>query len=117
MLHLFNLVTDAYAMGPAPQAGGAGGGVTGMMTSLLPLVLIFVVFYFLLIRPQQKKAKDHQRMLDSVKKGDKVVTAGGIYGVVESVGPNTLVLKISENVKVKFGKGYIATVRSASDED
>ncbi len=118
MLFLFNLVTDANAMGFAPQAGGAGaGGVTGMLTSLLPLVLIFVVFYFLLIRPQQKKAKDHQRMLDNIKKGDKVTTAGGIYGVVESVGPNTLVLKIAENVKVKFGKGYIATVRSASDED
>lgn len=117
MSNLFNFATDAYAMGVAPQAGGPGGGVTGMLGSLLPLVLIFVVFYFLLIRPQQKKAKDHQAMLDNIKKGDKVITAGGIYGVVESVGPNTLVIKIAENVRVKFGKGYIATVRLASDED
>ncbi len=117
MLHLSDFVTDAYAMGAAPQAGGASGGMTGMISSLLPLILIFVVFYFLLIRPQQKKAKDHQLMLDSVKKGDKVITAGGIYGLVESVGTSTLVLKVAENVKIKIGKGYISTVRSASDED
>jgi preprotein translocase subunit YajC len=117
MLHFFNLITDAYAMGPAPQAGGQAGGTAGMLSSLLPLVLIFVVFYFLLIRPQQKKAKEHQQMLNDIKKGDKVITGGGLYGVVESVGTNTLVLKIAENVKIKIGKGYIATVRVASDED
>jgi len=117
MWHFFSIVSDAYAMGPAPQAGGSGGGPAGMITSLLPLVLIFVVFYFLLIRPQQKKAKEHQLMLDAIKKGDKVVTAGGIYGVVENVGSNTLLLKVAENVKVKVGKGYISTVRSTSDED
>ncbi|HXW69185.1 MAG TPA: preprotein translocase subunit YajC [Dissulfurispiraceae bacterium] len=117
MLHLFNFVADAYAMGPAPQGGGASGGMAGMISSLLPLILIFVVFYFLLIRPQQKKAKDHQLMLESIKKGDKVITAGGIYGLVENVGANTLVLKVAENVKIKIGKGYIATVRAASDED
>jgi preprotein translocase subunit YajC len=103
-------------MGPAPQ-GAQPGGAQGMIASLLPLILIFVVFYFLLIRPQQKKAKEHKQMLDNIKKGDKVITAGGIYGVVESVGDNTITLKISENVKVKFGKGYISTVRSAADED
>jgi len=117
MSHLFDLVSGAYAMGPAPQAGGAGGGTASMISSLLPLVLIFVVFYFLLIRPQQKKAKEHQLMLDAVKKGDKVITSGGIYAVVESVGNSTLVLKIAENVRVKIGKGYISTVRSTSEED
>jgi preprotein translocase subunit YajC len=104
-------------MGPAPQAGGQAGGAQGMIASLLPLILIFVVFYFLLIRPQQKKAKEHRQMLENLKKGDKVITGGGIYGVVESVGNNTIVLKIAENVKVKFGKGYIAAVRPATDED
>lgn len=117
MLELLNFaVTEAYAMGPAPQ-GGQPGGAQGMIASLLPLILIFVVFYFLLIRPQQKKAKEHKQMLDNIKKGDKVITGGGIYGVVESVGNNTVILKIAENVKVKFGKGYIAAVRPASDED
>ncbi len=117
MISLLNFVTDAYAMGPAPQGGGQPGGIQGMVGSLLPLVLIFVVFYFLLIRPQQKKAKEHKQMLDNIKKGDKVITAGGVYGVVDSVGNNTVVIKIAENVKVKYGKGYIATVRPASDED
>lgn len=117
MSRLFDLVADAYAMAPGQQAGGQGGGTAGMITSLLPLVLIFVVFYFLLIRPQQKKAKEHQLMLDAIKKGDKVITAGGIYGVVENVNNTTLILKIAENVKVKIGKGYISTVRSTSDED
>jgi preprotein translocase subunit YajC len=116
-MFLFNFVTEAYAMGPAPQTGGQAGGAQDMIVSLLPLILIFVVFYFLLIRPQQKKAKEHRQMLENLKKGDKVITGGGIYGVVESVGNNTIVLKIAENVKVKFGKGYIAAVRPATDAD
>lgn len=105
----------AYAM--APPAGQQGGGAGAMLTSMLPLVLIFVIFYFLLIRPQQKRAKEHKQMLDNLKPGDKVITQGGIYAVVEKVSQNTVVLKISENVKVKFGKGYIAAVRQAADED
>lgn len=117
MLSFLNLAADAYAMGSAPQGGGQAGGAQGMLGSMLPLILIFVVFYFLLIRPQQKKAKDHKSMLDNIKKGDKVITAGGIYGVVESVGDNTVVLKVAENVKVKFGKSYIAVIRSSSEED
>lgn len=110
------LSDTAYAMGAAPQ-GGASGGVESMLMNLLPLVLIFVIFYFLLIRPQQKKAKDHRQMLENIKKGDKVITSGGIYGIVEATGTNTVTLKIAENVKVKFGKGNIAAVRSVSEED
>lgn len=103
----------AYAMAPAQQGGqGQGGGLIGF----LPLILIFVIFYFLLIRPQQKKAKEHKEMIDNLKKGDKVVTSGGIYGVIEEVRTNSLTLKIAENVKVKFGKAYIATVRTADDD-
>ncbi|NJD56833.1 MAG: preprotein translocase subunit YajC [Nitrospirae bacterium] len=103
----------AYAMGPAPQAGqGQGGGLIGF----LPLVLIFVIFYFMLIRPQQKRAKEHKSMLENLKKGDKVVTSGGEYGVVEEVKTNTVILKISENVKVKYGKAYIAAVRTEEEE-
>jgi preprotein translocase subunit YajC len=113
---LFDIITEAYAMGPAPQGSGQGGAAQ-LIASLLPLVLIFVVFYFLLIRPQQKKAKEHQNMINNLKKGDKVITAGGEYGVVESVGTNTVTLKIAENVKVKYGKPYIAALRSSADED
>jgi len=109
------MFTDiAFAMGPAQQGGqGQGGGLMG----LLPLVLVFVIFYFLLIRPQQKRAKEHKQMLDNVKKGDKVILNGGEYGVVEEVRTNTVVVKIAENVKVRYGKGYIAALRGESDED
>jgi len=117
MLSLFNLATDVYAMGPAPQNSGQAAGIEGFIMSLLPLVLIFVIFYLLLIRPQQKKAKEHRQMLDNLKKGDKVITTGGIYGVIEAVGTETLTIKVSENVKVKIGKSYINSIRSASDED
>lgn len=111
----FNLIDIAYAMGPAPQGGQGGAG--GLIGSLIPLILIFVIFYFLLIRPQQKRAKEHKQMIENLKKGDKIVTSGGIYGIIESVGTNTITVKISENVKVKFGKAYVATLRAPADED
>ncbi len=113
---LLDLVSDAYAMG-APQGGAQAGGPQALIMNLAPLILIFVIFYFLLIRPQQKKAKEIKSMLDNIKKGDKVITAGGLYGVVESVETNTVVLKIAENVRVKFTKSAIATVRTGSDQD
>jgi preprotein translocase subunit YajC len=87
------------------QEGGSGG-----LLGLWPIVLIFVIFYFLLIRPQQKKQKDHQKMLESVKKGDRVVTSGGVYGVVVGVKDNVVVLKIAENVKVEFAKSAITHI-------
>ena len=103
----------ANAMGANPQgAQGQGGGLLGF----LPLVLIFVIFYFLLIRPQQKRAKEQKEMLDNLKKGDKVITSGGEYGVIEEVKPNTVIVKIAENVRVKYGKAYIAGLRQSEDE-
>ncbi len=105
----------AYAMGANPEGGGGQGGE--LIGSLIPLILIFVIFYFLLIRPQQKRAKEHRRMIENLKKGDKVITSGGVYGVIEVVDTNTVTLKIAENVKVKFGKSYIAAVRSSAEED
>jgi len=113
----FNLIDMAYAMGPAPQAGAGQGGTAGLITSLVPLILIFVIFYFLLIRPQQKRAKEHKSMIDNLKKGDKIITSGGIYGVIEAVGTNTITIKVAENTKVKIGKAYVAVLRAASDED
>ncbi|MCK4912079.1 MAG: preprotein translocase subunit YajC [Thermodesulfovibrionales bacterium] len=107
------LVSPAWAM--APPADG-GGGPAGMIGGLMPLILIFAIFYFLLIRPQQKRQKDVAKMQDDLKRGDKVVTTGGIHGLVEKVGDNTVTLKIAENTLVKFGKTYISQVRSA-DKD
>lgn len=108
--------STAWAMGTLPD-GGAQGGPQALFTSLLPLIIIFAIFYLLLIRPQQKKAKQHREMIESVKKGDKIITSGGIYGLVDSVGNKTLTVKIAENVKVKVGRAYIATVRTTAEED
>ena len=103
----------AYAMGPAPQ----GGGGFGALGSLIPLVIIFVIFYFLLIKPQQKRVKEHKKMIENLKKGDKIVTSGGIYGIVEAVNNNTVTVKVAENVKIKLGKSYVAVLRPSSEED
>ena len=97
----------AFAMG-TPPAGG-GGGQSAIM-QLFPLILMFGIFYFLLIRPQQKKAKDHRALIDSLKKGDMVVTAAGIHGKVTSVEENIVVLEIAPGINIKIGKGYIASL-------
>jgi len=95
----------AYAMGPQP---GGGGGSQWM--SFLPIILIFAVFYFLLIRPQQKRAKDHRALLSSLKVGDQVLTSGGIYGRVTGLRDDVITLEISDKVRVKVSRGHIAGV-------
>ena len=97
-------------------AGAAAGGNGSMIGSFIPLILIFVIFYFLLIRPQQKRAKEHRQMLDAVKRGDKIVTSGGLYGVVEQVEQNVVTIKIAEGVRVRVGKAYIANLRTDKEE-
>jgi preprotein translocase subunit YajC len=80
------------------------------LMGLLPFVLIIAVFYFLIIRPQQKRQKERQKLLDSVQKGDKIITAGGVHGVVEGIEDKTLLVKIADNVKVKMEKSSVATI-------
>jgi preprotein translocase subunit YajC len=99
------LVGIAYAMGQ----GGAGQG-SGGFSAFVPLILMFVIFYFLLIRPQQKKNKEHREMIASVKKGDRIVTTGGIFGRVTGMDENTLTIEIAEKVRVKMVRGNVATV-------
>ncbi len=110
------MFTDiAYALGAPPGGGGAApGGAGSMLSSFLPLILIFVIFYFLLIRPQSKKAKEHKQMLENLKKGDKVITTGGIYGLIEEIDANTATLKVGirDDVRIKVGRSYIAGLRT-----
>ena len=94
----------AYAQG-LPGIGGPG-----QMLSFLPLVLIFVIFYFLLIRPQQKKAKQHQAMLGKLKKNDEVMTSGGIYGRVMSLADNVVTLEVAPNVRIRVNRPQISAV-------
>lgn len=104
------LFAQAYAQ-TAPSADGGGGMFGGGIMSLLPLILIFVVFYFLLIRPQQKKAKDHKAMVAALRRGDRVVTSGGIVGVVTKVLTDTEVqLEIAEGVRVRAYRSAISEV-------
>ena len=97
------------------MAQGAGGG-SGFLIQIAPLVLIFAVFYFLLIRPQQKKMKDHRSMVDSLTKGDKVVTAGGLLGTIAKIEDERIAsVEISDNVKVKVVRSTITEVISANN--
>ena len=98
----------------AQSASGGGGGFDPLQ--LLPLVLIFVVFYFLLIRPQQKKAKAHREMVSQVKRGDKILTGGGIYGkVIKVIDEHSVQVEISDGVKVHVARATITTVVDRSD--
>ena len=92
----------AQAEGQAPPGGGLG--------SFMPLILIFVIFYFLLIRPQKQKQKKLQMQVDAMRTGDKVITAGGIHGLVTNVKNQSVTVKVDNNVKIEFEKGSIATV-------
>ena len=94
------------------MSGAGAGAETGpsIFQSFIFIILIFAIFYFLMIRPQQKKQKEHQQMIASLRKGDRVVTNGGIYGVISDVKDHVVVLKISENVKIELVKNAIAAV-------
>ncbi|WP_134700050.1 preprotein translocase subunit YajC [Ammoniphilus sp. YIM 78166] len=94
-------------------ADAGAGGAGGVLGSILPLVLMFAIFYFLLIRPQQKKAKQRNAMLDALKKGDKVVTIGGVHGTIMELREDTLVVKIAENTRVTMEKGAVNQVVSS----
>lgn len=102
---------------PFLTAGGQPvGGAAGLAGSMLPLVLIIVIFYFFLIRPQNKKQKETQKMLDALKKGDKVITIGGIHGVISSVKEHSVIVKVDDNCKIEFNRTAISSVE-LSDAD
>lgn len=88
----------------------------GAIGSFLPLILLFVIFYFMLIRPQQKQQRKRQDLLKSLKKGDRVVTIGGMYGVIKEINDNMLTLRIADNVNVKFVRGGVDRVLDDAEE-
>ncbi len=97
------LISPAYAQAAAP-------GGSDFFVSLLPLVLIFAVFYFLLIRPQQRKMKDHRALIEGVKRGDQVLTSGGIFGKVTKVEDHVLTVEIAKEVQVSVQRSSIADI-------
>ena len=93
----------------APQGGsGAGGG--SMVSTFVMFGAIFLIFYFMIIRPQQKRAKEREKLLSSIEKGDKVITSGGVHGTVAGVEEKTILLQVTENVKLKIERSAIATI-------
>ncbi len=99
------LISNAWAADPAPAAAN-GGGLLGF----LPLIIIFVIFYFLLIRPQSKRTKEHKAMIAALAKGDEVVTAGGILGRVSQIADPYVVLEIADGVQVKAERHTVQKV-------
>jgi len=104
------LIGTAHAMAQAP--GGGTGQSGNLLSTIGPLVVIFAIFYFLMIRPQQKQQKKVKEMLSAVKKGDRVVTRGGMHATVYGIAENIVTLEVAENVKIKFSKEAIAAVQN-----
>jgi preprotein translocase subunit YajC len=105
----------------AQQGAGADGAATGgsLVSTLLTFIPIIAIFYFLIIRPQNKKRKETEKMLSAIKKGDKIVTIGGLHGTIQSVKETTVIIKADDNVKLEFLRSAISNVvqPSASKEE
>jgi len=105
------LITPAFAQGAAPSPGGGD-----FLLSLLPFVAIFAIMYFLIIRPQQRRMKEHQEMIGNIRRGDEVVTAGGLIGrVTKVVGDDELQVEIASDVRVKVVKATVSNVRTKGE--
>ena len=103
------LIDMAYAMGQrGGQEGAKGGGDFG---GIIMLLAIFAIFYFILIRPQQKKAKEHQELIKNLKKGDEVITSGGIHGKITGLTDNIVILEVADKVRIKVSRNNIASLK------
>ncbi len=96
------LISSAYAQSQAPAGGG--------LLSLLPLVVIFVIFYFLLIRPQMKRQKEHRAMVGALQKGDEIVTSGGLLGKITDVGESFITVRLAEEIEIKVQRHAVGQV-------
>jgi len=98
----------------APQGGDGGGG--GLISTIIMFGAIFLIFYFMIIRPQQKRAKQREKLLSNLEKGDKVVTSGGIHGIISGIDEKTVLLQVSDNLKMKVDRSAIGQVLSKKNE-
>ena len=100
----------AYAMGQGGEAGAGG------FSAFVPIILMFVIFYFLLIRPQQKKTKEHREMISSLKKGDRIITSGGLHGRITGIkeSEGVLVVEIADKVRVKIARGNVSALTQSA---
>lgn len=107
-MNILDLLLLAQAAPGQPQQ-------PNIFVSLMPLVFIFVIFYFILIRPQQKRQKEHEKLVAALKSGDEVITSAGIHGMVTNVKEKTVVIRIADNVKVEFDRAAVVTVTKSGD--
>jgi preprotein translocase subunit YajC len=101
----------------APAGGSEGAGGPAGFMSFVPFIAIIAIFYFLIIRPQNKKQKETQRMLSALKKGDRVVTIGGIHGTIQSIRDSSVILRVDDSTKIEFSRSAISSVSSQARED
>lgn len=99
------------AMAPAPEGGGGGSFVS----TIIMFGAIFAIFYFMIIRPQQKRAKEREKLLSNIQKGDKVVTSGGIHGVIAGLEEKTVLLDVGDKIKLKVERSAIASVTASKE--
>jgi len=99
-------------MAPPPEGGG---GESGLMTTVIMFALIIGIFYFLILRPQHRRQKEREKLLASVKKGDKIITAGGLHGTIAGLDDKTLLIQVADNVKMKFERSAVATIVREAD--
>ena len=114
---MFDSATTILAMAAPAEGQGQAGGIQSFIATMMPMILIFVIMYFLLVRPQQKKAREHQELLNQLKAGDRIITGGGLLGTVMAVKEKTFQVKIAENVVVDLARGSVATVIGKEDYD
>lgn len=101
-------ISSAFAQ--AAPAAAPAGGMMSSITGMLPLLLMFVVLYFVMIRPQMKRQKEHKSMLDKLGRGDEVITSGGVAGVVTDIGDNFITIEVADNVRIRVQKGAVGNV-------
>jgi preprotein translocase subunit YajC len=106
-----------YLLMGAQQGGAEGAGGGSAIMTFLPFIAIIAIFYFLIIRPQNKKQKETQKMLSALKKGDRVVTIGGIHGTIQKVKEQSIVIKVDENTSIEFNRSAVSGVISTAKDD
>jgi preprotein translocase subunit YajC len=104
------LIDIAHAMGTGGGEGAAG------FSGFIPIILMFVIFYFLLIRPQQKRQKEHRQMVSNLKKGDRVITSGGLHGRITGLDDTTLTVEIADKVRVKVARANVSALAQPASQ-
>ena len=106
---------SSHLIAMTPQQGGDAGG--GMISTLIMFVLIIGIFWLMILRPQQKRQKERQKLLEALKKGDRVITAGGLHGTIAGLDDKTVLVQVAETVKLKFDRSAVTTIVGGTETE